>query len=68
MWKIVDNFATGNLRWPESGRDLVFPTKEMAQTFIELNLDEENCYHPWSDKNHELQGLMQPPKPCFRNA
>jgi hypothetical protein len=46
MWNIVDTFECRHLQWPESGLDLVFRTRDMAQAFIDLNLDEEHRYQP----------------------
>jgi hypothetical protein len=61
MWKIVDTFERRYLQWPESEMDLVFPTQEVAQVFISLNLDEENRFQPEAAGNHGTVGGMASP-------
>jgi hypothetical protein len=58
MWKIVDTFEMRNLRWPESELDLVFKTREMAQAFIDLNLDEGGRFQPRSEEQAQTSPTM----------
>ena len=46
MWNIVDTYELRNLQRPETLKDLLFPTREMAEAFVNLNLDEDNRYRP----------------------
>jgi hypothetical protein len=61
VWSVLDSFEVQLLRWPASGQMLQFLTREMAQAFIDFNLDEEHRFLPEAgsrcSSHHGTQGL-----------
>jgi hypothetical protein len=55
MWKIYDLSEEAFLSWPDSNMVLLFPTEDTAQSFIALNLLDEE--HRFSSRYDSLDDL-----------